>query len=397
MKHGADMKWILTAIVGIAGAIVPASGHAEDCLAPCFGYALTGELNGDWIVSADPTSLRGVDIGPNLTGEFWFLAVEHVKLFAEITAEPVTDVEPGGDRFFRDIGAYAGGIYGAFDVEPMMFRVGKFSPVFSMASEQLDGLHATDIAGIFDTDERWSAEANLVFDALGMEQRLTWAAFTTDRTILSQSILTDRGRLRLSDGGAGNTSGISSFVGILDGCWGAAAAECREEGAFGYRLAARYQRQGQRTEEQIDAGEKAYPETAFLAAVTRRVVMDEDLLRLLGELGFLNHAEGGKDDAFVASVSAAYETGPMTYEATYSLQHDLILGEPDQNAHLFDLTATYAFDENTSIAGEKWRLAAGYSFGRSNDGETTHWAGLQLTAELDGVSGHATEPDNGED
>jgi hypothetical protein len=96
------------------------------------------------------------------------------------------------------------------------------------------GLHGDDISGNYELEERIGAEAAYAFDAFGMEHILQASAFTTDRTALSGSVFTHRPQTHLSDGGAGNTDGVSSFSVTLDGCLGASGLDCYSNGDFGY-------------------------------------------------------------------------------------------------------------------------------------------------------------------
>ncbi|MGH6854736.1 MAG: hypothetical protein ACREDX_06690 [Aestuariivirga sp.] len=111
------------------------------------------------------------------------------------------------------------------------------------------------------------------------------------------------------------------------------------------------------------------------------------ILRYLGELAYVKNFDGEPDDAWLGTVSAALETGPMTYMAAYSRQRNLLAGEPDTTEHLFDLTAAYDLGEDYSLAGENWTLAAAYAYNRNADGETAHVAGVTVTIDFDGIIG----------
>jgi hypothetical protein len=85
-------------------------------------------------------------------------------------------------------------LYAEFDFEPATIRAGKFNPIFGLATAVLDGISATDLVGNYDNDERWGGQATVDFEAWGLNQSLTASAFTTDRTVLSESLFTNRGR-----------------------------------------------------------------------------------------------------------------------------------------------------------------------------------------------------------
>ena len=136
-------------------------------------------------------------------------------------------------------------LYGTFEADPATVRVGKFDTTFSLASEFAPGINATDLVSDFDADERLGGEIILGFESIGLNHALAATAFTTDRTILSNSFFTSRGRMSLSDGGAGNTDGLSSFSIVLDGCKRSETADCYMDGEFGYKLGFRHQKAGQ--------------------------------------------------------------------------------------------------------------------------------------------------------
>jgi hypothetical protein len=265
-----------------------------------------------------------------------------------------------------------------------------------LATEALDGIAATDLVGEYDINERWGAQVTTGFETMGLSQSLTASLFTTDRTALSESLFTNRGRFRLSDGGAGNREGIGSFVAVYDGCKGAEPAGCFDDGEFGYRIGFRYQKAGLATTEQRDEDIKPRDEFGYLGAATARIeIDDETALRLLGEVAYFRNFEGGSDQALIGTGSLSLERGPVTVMATYSRQRNLIAGEPDTTEHLVDLTASYDFGDERSIAGETWKLAAGYSFEQDEDGERAHTLSLLLTIDLEGSLGNKAgkEPD----
>ena len=71
-----------------------------------------------------------------------------------------------------------------------------------------------------------TAECRIPIRILGIEHEVNVSAFTVDRTLLSDSLLTSRGLSKLDDGGAGNSDGISSVAMSLDGCLGVAPRDC---------------------------------------------------------------------------------------------------------------------------------------------------------------------------
>lgn len=350
----------------------PVPALVESCMVPCVGYEISAELQNDWVFAADPSLLRSDDLQPTVTVDLFFAPTNYLQFAASIITEPVVDPEPGENAAFEGIGTYLAELYATVGAGPATVRAGKFDTIFSLASEILPGINATELVSDFDADERLGAEFILDFDGLGLNQALAATAFTTDRTIVSDSLFTSRGRTSLSHGGAGNTAGLSSLSVILDGCRGAEPVDCYEDGHFGYRLGVRYQRAGEPTDEDLEQRLASGNELAYVAAATTSVELDETTLRLLGETAYLRHFDGRSDDALVLTGSAALEVERVTYVATYTQQVNFVAGWPDTREHLADFEIIYASDEDRPLEGAGWKLAAAYTFARNAEDETAH-------------------------
>jgi hypothetical protein len=378
------MRFLAFLLSGPGLLAVSAPAPAEDCTAPCAGYGISTELQNDWIFAAGPSFLKSDVLQPAVTAEYYFKPADDLKLVASIISEPVTDPAPGANAIFEGVGTYAGELYAVADLDPANLRVGKFDTIFSLASEADSGISASNIASNVDAEERIGAELILGFEAIGLNHTIAATVFTTDRTILSESLFTQRPRPRLSDGGAGNTSGISSVSIALNGCMGVEPADCYEDGEFGYRVGFRYQRAGHPNPEQIDEDVTPAAEQAFLAAATKNFELDETTLRLLAEAAYLRNFEGDPDDALILTGSAALDVGQMRYIAAYSHQKNIIAGEPDTTGHLADVEAIYSSEDDSPFDGAKWSLGAAYTFARNDDGEDSHTISLKAVIDFGG-------------
>ena len=367
--------------LGYLTVLTPA--FAEDCEAPCAAYEISTELQNDWIFAADPSFLKSDVLQPAVTANYVLAPVEFLKLVTSIITEPVVDPAPGENAVFDGIGTYAAEVYAVIDVEPATIRAGKFDTIFSLASEAAPGINATELVSDFDADERWGAEAIVNFEALDLKHSVAATLFTTDRTILSESLFTNRGRTSLSDGGAGNTNGISSVAIALNGCRGAETAECYDDGDFGYRIGFRYQKAGRATTDDIEEAKPA-DELTYLAAAFQSFEMDEMTLRLLGETSYVRHAEDGPDDALMVTGSAALEKDQMLYVATYTQRMNLVAGGPDTREHLADFEAIYSSEDDSPVDGGNWELAGAYTFTRSDAQEDAHLFSLRATFDYAG-------------
>ena len=183
---------------------------------------------------------------------------------------------------------------------------------------------------------------------------------------------------------AGNTEGVSSFSITLDGCGGAETVDCYFDGEFGSRFGFRFQRAGHLAEEDIEEDVKLGDELAYLAAVTKSFELGEMRLGLLGETAYLRNFDGREDDALVVTGSAALETEPLTYIATYTQQVNLVAGGLDTHEYLADFEVIYSSDDDTPFAGSDWQLGAAYSFARNADQETAHLFSVRATIDFSG-------------
>ncbi len=356
----------------------------EGCMAPCVRYEVSTELQNDWIFAADPSSLTSDVLQPTLTTDFLYAPTDYLRLVTSIITEPVVDPAPGENMVFEGIGTYVAELYTVIEVGPATTRAGKFDTIFSLASQVAPGINAGDLVSDFDADERLGGEIVLGYEGFGLSHALAATAFTTDRSILSESLFTHRGRTSLSDGGAGNTEGVSSFSLTLDGCDGSETVDCYLDGDFGYRLGFRYQRAGHPTEEDIEDDVNLGNELAYLAAATKSFELDEMTLRLLGEMALIRHFDGRQDDALVVTGSAALDVDTLTYIATYTQQMNLIAGDPDTRDYLADFEIIYSSDDNTPFAGSSWQLGAAYSFARIADHPHAHIFSVRAAFDFSG-------------
>ncbi|MQX15179.1 hypothetical protein GHK62_10505 [Sinorhizobium terangae] len=390
------MRLLASACVGTLLLSLPTTAMAEDavpalveaCTAPCAGYEVSTELQNDWLFAANPSVLRSDELQPTITVDLFFAPTDYLRFVTSIITEPVVEPEPGENMIFEGIGTYLAELYTTVEAGPATVRAGKFDTIFSLASEVAPGINATDLVSDFDADERVGAEVVFNFDGLGMDQALAATLFTTDRSIFSDSLFTARGRTRLSDGGAGNTDGLSSLSLVLDGCRGAEPSDCYLDGDYGYRLGFRYQRAGEPTGEDMEEGLTPEDELAYLASATASLQMNEMTLRLLGEAAYLRHFDSGPVDAFVLTGSAALELEPLTYVASYTQQLNLVDSGPDTRQHLADLEVIYDPDEEHGegmpFEGTGWKLAAAYTFTRNADEETAHIFSVRAVYDFDG-------------
>jgi hypothetical protein len=345
----------------------------EECSGPCLDYASTFELNGAWVHAGDGEIGDSYLIGPKSENYFDLRATDGLSIIANIISEPVIDAESGKNQIFSGTGTYVDVLQAQYDFGGFSIWGGKIHPAFGRAWDVTPGLHGTDLAENYELAERLGGGAGYNFEAAGLSNQLQVSAFTVDRTILSESLFTNRGRASLDDGGAGNTKGVSSVAVALDGCLGAEVDSCYDEGSFGYQLAARYQKGGEGSDGN---------ELGILGSLNKSIsIGEETTLRFFGEAAWFNNFEGSADDAVALTGSAALEKGSATYSVAYSQQTELVTGGADASEYLVDATAMYDLGESISMIGETWSVGAGYTFDRA-DGEDVQIVGLRLSSEF---------------
>ena len=355
---------------------VPA--HAGDCKGPCVEWWGSYEAEGYWIHSKDPGIADYFEASPTLESNFIIRPAGAFSIAGTIIYESVADSDPGSNRFFDHDGLYVDQLYAQYDMGEFSIFAGKIHPAFGRAWDVTPGLRGTDLAESYELTERLGGGAVYGFETSEMTNSLTASVFTADRSILSDSLFFNRGRKTLLDGGAGNTSGMSSVALALDGCMGADPGSCYDDGQFGYQLATRYQKHG-------DSG--AENEWGFAGSLNKSVGLSEDsALKFFGEIAYFRNFDGTEDDAVSFTGSAALVFGETTLSLAYTQQRILIAGDSDEVEHLLDASAVYSLGDAVSLAGEQWSVGAGYSFDRA-DGEDTQSVGLKLTADFEGSAG----------
>lgn len=144
-------------------------------------------------------------------GDGWTLQMDAVM---EPVEDPVDDaVFEGQDAFVETLSLqYAGDAFTLY--------AGKINPVFGSAADLTPGLYGVEAGEEYQITEQLGFGGDLLLSSfLGLEDEhvLSAALFTADRSALSGSLAGKRERLRLADGGLGNTESLKSWALSLDG------------------------------------------------------------------------------------------------------------------------------------------------------------------------------------
>ncbi|MBI1340573.1 hypothetical protein GC169_10265 [bacterium] len=230
--------------------------------------------------------------------------------------EPVG--EGGGDSVFEDEGAYIDSLTLQYASDAFTVYAGKIAPVFGSAADLAPGLYGFEVGEGYQLVEMIGAGADVgvgrLVEGLGGEHVLSVSVFRADRSVLSDSIGTRRGRLSLDDGGLANTSDAESVTVSLDG---------ESEAGWGYTVG--YRRLAAGVTEEV-------AETAFVAGVTRSFQLSETLAaEVLLEAFGASDADGvASADRFGYTLAGTLARGDWRASAILSGVHqDAVLGDRD--------------------------------------------------------------------
>lgn len=105
-----------------------------------------------------------------------------------------------------------------FESGPWAAWAGKFNPGFGSAWDYGRGIWSEDFAEDYEITEKLGIGAAYTFETQHSgNHTLSATTFFADTTFLSDSVITKRPRVKLSDGGASNTEDFGSFTVALDG------------------------------------------------------------------------------------------------------------------------------------------------------------------------------------
>lgn len=213
---------VAAAAVVAAGLGVASSAVAEDDLkTPWVRIVVPIEVQNDWNFKTDDSDRKTNQLFATIEPELTIGIFKGLIFRAQAVYEPTTDPDAGENRLFEDQGLYLETLMleyetNIYETETRSFGIqvygGKFTPTFGIAWDEAPGIYGTDFAEDYELTERIGFGFGLVFEdsALG-KHVLTFSTFFADTSVLSDSWLNGRGRLRLADGGPSNTGRFNSY------------------------------------------------------------------------------------------------------------------------------------------------------------------------------------------
>lgn len=134
-------------------------------------------------------------------------------IFSDLTYDQINGPNPGKNSWFDDEGIFSSSLFLQYSDQFVTFGLGQFTPDFGIANALAPGIFGGDFVGDYSFDDQvgffggldfgWEKFGRHVFNA---------SVFTVDRSPLSNSFITQRGRTTQADGGPGNTGNLDSFA-----------------------------------------------------------------------------------------------------------------------------------------------------------------------------------------
>lgn len=212
------------------------------------------------------------------------------------TLEQVRDPSPPENCIFCGAGLYMDTLDVEADVGRWTFTAGKHEPKFGFAWDIAPGIYTGRFAEDYQLAEVIGAGAAYEFDAAFGKHTLAVDTFFADTTFLSESLFTNRGRRRLSDGGAGNTGAFDNVAVTLFG------EDIRGMKGFRYNVGYRH----------VSAGRGDYgDENGVVAGLARETEIGNGVtLGLMAELAYFDNYGGADDDALYTTAGLKLARGP---------------------------------------------------------------------------------------
>jgi len=335
--------------------------NADDAEPPIEAVLLL-EFQHDATFGSDDPALEINEAAPTIEAEITARPAPMLSVHSHVIGELVRDSNPFEDTFFDDVGVYVETLQVEYGTQSFGVRAGKFSPPFGVGWDLLPGLYGSDFADDYELTEQigFGARATLDGGDFGTHA-LGASAFFADTSVLSDSALTSRGRLRRSDGGPANTGDPASFALTLDGI------DLAGISGLGYHAAISRQRPGE--------GDTA-TERGYALAFYGYVPLGEGWIVLPTiEFAAQENDDAGPDDAYYVNAGLEAVQGPWSASLAGGTRVIAEAGGGTTTDKLVQVSVGYEFDD-----GPVFEL--GYKFSEES-GIASHVLGALVGYELE--------------
>lgn len=333
---------------------------------------ITTEFHYDNVTGADDPDAEGADAYNKTEAEIGAYFNRFLSLQTMLKYEPVTDREPGEDRYFDDHGAYAEELYAQLDLAPFTIIAGKYGVAFGKAWDVTPGVYGTDMAEDYELSERLGGAVSVEREktAIGTV-KLTAGAFYADTSVLSDSAFTSRGQVDRLDGGLSNTNTLDSFALAVEG------SDLPGLPGIGYNLGYVHQAAGV-----FDIDDQ----NGFVFGLTGERKFNSVKFEWIAETAYFDYggnlfdAEADETDLYVKNLWYYTLGGKVTVD-----RYNLAVAYTGRQSELYDGTNydDYQFQVSAGVElPREWSIDVGYKFARE-EAEDSHTVGVMLTKKLE--------------
>ena len=335
------------------------AGHAAAEEFPAVTADFTAKLQYENGFGPDRAKPQSDFLFTDLEGGFSLDLSERLSIESVVLFEMVNDPLTGEDSTFEDHGlfteelilAYHGGSWSAF--------TGKFNTAFGTGWDLGAGIWGVDFAEDYEVTEKIGFGGSKTFSGRDAGQHTLYGSlYRADRSVLSESLFNDRGRLRLDGGGTTNTKDPESYTLSLTG------ENVLAIDGLGYHIAYRSHAHG-------DTDFNTIREDGFVSAVFGTFALNGMDVNAMAEGAFIRNAEGTFEDlSYVTLGGTAYfaESWNIALSATFRTTH--LPGGGNANDHRFQATTGYEFESGVTFD-------LGYRYSRE-DSANDHVLGFQM-------------------
>ena len=147
----------------------------------------------------------------DLTSTFRF--APRLAIYSDISLDQINGPNPGANSWLDEEGVFSSSLFVQYSNQFVTLGGGQFTPDFGIANALAPGIFGGDYVGDYSFDDQLGLFGGLEFgDERWGRHMLSGSLFAVDRTALSNSLITQRGKTTAADGGPGNTGDLDSFA-----------------------------------------------------------------------------------------------------------------------------------------------------------------------------------------
>lgn len=296
---------------------------------PRIESVISVEIENDNTFASQDSTAKINDLYNTTNIETGFFFNEIFSLQSLFVLEPVLDPRPSKDRTFGDIGGYFETLFLQAEFGALTLFAGKVDVTFGKAWDEAFGVFGTDFAEDYELAERIGFGLAWTIKNEYAQHVITATAFHADRTFLSNSVFTKRGRTKLSTAGPSNTKGPQSFSLTLDG------SDIMSIPGLSYNIGIRHQAKGR--------GDVA-SETGFVLGALREFDLGNgEALKFIGEVAYFDNVDATADNRWYWTLGTEFTTGPWSFSVAHTSRY-LDDNSGGTNFHDLNSTATAGYE-----------------------------------------------------